>query len=54
MNVYPEEGMKAAMSRTFLAYDTIQTQKNFVICVTHQENIEWITAINELMKEKVD
>lgn len=54
MDVYPEQSMKAAMTRTYMAYDTIARQKTFVVCVTHQENLEWITSINELMKERMD
>lgn len=54
MNVFPEESMEGAMTRTYLAYDLVLRKKNFVICVTHQENLEWITTINELMKEKID
>ena len=52
MNVYPEESVKAAMTRTYMAYDSVLQQKTFVINVTHKENLEWVTAINELMKER--
>ena len=54
MNVYPEENVKSAMTRTYMAYDSVLQQKTFVISVTHQENLEWITRINELMKERVE